>query len=71
MINGISYSARPLGYFYEWHLTKDFMLENKLMTSFNPYKVRRILRNQQDEFNEYRAKHLKKEFSDALTIIDY
>lgn len=71
VINGISYSARPLGYFYEWHLTKDFMLENKLMTSFNPYKVRRILRNQQDEFNEYRAKHLKKEFSDALTIIDY
>lgn len=71
VINGISYSARPLGYFYEWHLTKDFMLKNKLMTSFNPYKVRRILRNQQDEFNEYRAKHLKKEFSDALTIIDY
>lgn len=71
VINGISYSARPLGYFYEWHLTKDFMLENKLMTSFNPYKVRRILRNQQDEFNEYRAKHLKSEFNQALTIIDY
>ncbi|MDT2831809.1 metallophosphoesterase [Vagococcus carniphilus] len=71
VINGTSYSARPLGYFYEWHLTKDFMLENKLMTSFNPYKVRRILRNQQDEFNEYRAKHLKSEFNQALTIIDY
>lgn len=71
IINGISYSARPLGYFYEWHLTKNFMLENELMTAFNPYKVRQLLRTHQDSFNVYQTKHLKSEFNQALTIINY
>lgn len=70
-IHNIVYSARPFGYFYEWRLTKNFMLENNLMTVFNPYKVRRILRNHQEHFSDYRLKHLQEEFSQAITIIDY
>lgn len=70
-MNQITYSARPLGYFYEWYLTKNFMLENNLMTSFNPYKVRRLLRNHQESFNSYRLAHLEEEFTQALTIIEY
>ncbi|MGX7024991.1 metallophosphoesterase [Vagococcus hydrophili] len=70
-IGNIIYTAKPLGYFYEWHLTRDFMLTNDLMTSFNPMNVRKILKHHQKEFQDYRDQHLKEEFLKSLTIVDY
>lgn len=70
-IDGIIYTAKPLGYFYEWQLTRDFMLQNQLMTQFNPMKVRKILKDHQNDYQEFREQHLKEEFSKSLTMIDY
>ncbi|MBP1041226.1 metallophosphoesterase [Vagococcus sp. BWB3-3] len=71
LLGGTIYSARPLGYFYEWQLTRNFMLENQLMTSFNPMKVRGILKHHKEAFNRFRREHLKAEFTESMTVIEY
>ena len=70
-LNGVKFSAQPLGYFYEWQLTKDFMLSRQLMTQFNPGKVRGLLKDHQADFAAYRKVHLAAEFARSLTVIDY
>lgn len=71
LLAGTLYSARPFGYFYEWHLTREFMLTNQLMASFNPMKVRGVLKNHKEAFGLFRREHLQREFAESLTVIDY
>lgn len=71
VIGEITYSARPFGYFYEWFLTREFMLSRKLMTSFNPMKVRSVLKDRQEEFFTFRNQQLAEEFRRSLTLIEY
>lgn len=70
-INGAEYIARPFGYFYEWFLTRDFVLENNLMKEFNPMGVRRVLKEHQAAFQAYRQSHIKKELKGSMTIVDF
>ena len=71
LINGTSYSAKPFGYFYEWQLTREFMLSNGLMTSFNPLMVRKLLKGHEDAFEAFKQLKLTTEFSNKMTLIDY
>lgn len=70
-INGTIYRCQPLGYYYEWQLTREFVLENQLMSSFNPMNVRSVLKDHQAEYQAFRNKHLKSEFTKGMTVIDY
>lgn len=65
------YSCRPFGYYYEWRLTRDFVLKEKIAESYQPMKLRVLLRAHHPAFQAYQEKHLKKEFEEALTIIDF
>lgn len=71
VIHGTRYSCRPFGYFYEWRLTRDFVLANHLVTEYNPMKLRPVIRQHQPAFDQYRNAHLKIEFAQAMTIVDY
>lgn len=71
IIAGTRYSCRPFGYYFEWRLTKEFVLSNRLVSQYNPMKLRKVLRQHKSEFYEYRDQHLKKEFAQALTLIEY
>lgn len=70
-INGTRYHCRPLGYYYEWRLTRDFVLKNQLVEEYNPMKLRGVLRNHRKDFQAYRLEHLKQEFQQAMTVIAY
>lgn len=71
VIGGATYSCRPFGYYYEWQLTRDFVLMNRLVDSYNPMKLRTLLRAHDSEFSAYRTKHLHEEFEKAMTVILY
>lgn len=71
VIQGTKYSCRPFGYYYEWQLTKKFVLQEKLVEKYNPMKLRGVLRDHYPAFLAYQKKHLQEEFERALTIIDY
>ncbi|MBL1224437.1 metallophosphoesterase [Enterococcus sp. BWR-S5] len=71
IINGTIYSCHPFGYYFEWQLTREFILTQRLAEQFNPMKVRGILKTHREAFQEYRLQHLKEEFSKGVTIIDY
>ncbi|BCA86694.1 phosphohydrolase [Enterococcus saigonensis] len=70
-INGTRYSCRPFGYFFEWQLTREFVLENKFVNEYNPMKLRGVLKTHEAQFKEYQKLYLKSEFEQAVTIIDY
>lgn len=70
-INGTNYSCRPFGYFYEWQLTRNFILSNQLADSFVPMKMRRIIRDHQKAFDQYKHRYLAEEFAACLTLVDY
>ncbi|KAF1297898.1 metallophosphoesterase [Enterococcus sp. JM4C] len=70
-IGNTLYSCRPLGYFYEWQLTRDFIRENQLMETFQMAKIRSVLKANQAAFDQYKEQHLKNEFQSAMTLIDY
>lgn len=70
-IEGTRYHCRPLGYYYEWRLTRDFVLKNQLVEEYNPMKLRGVLRNHREAFQAYRLEHLKQEFQQAMTVIAY
>jgi len=70
-IDGVTYHCRPFGYFFEWRLTRDFVLNNQLAESFNPTKMRGLLRKNQEAFDQYKQAHLLEEFQRSLTIIPY
>ena len=71
LINGTIYTAKPFGYFYEWQLTREFMLSNHLMTSFNPLRVRKLLKGYEAEFESFKQMMLSTEFTNKLTFINY
>ncbi|MGL4696315.1 metallophosphoesterase [Enterococcus larvae] len=70
-INGTTYSCCPFGYYFEWQLTREFVLSQGLAEVFNPMKARGLLKKHREAFQEFRSKHLKEEFSRGMTIIDY
>lgn len=70
VLAGTTYSCRPLGYFFEWALTRDFVFENQLVTEYRPAKLRGILRRNQAAFADYRKIHLAEEFQKGMTVID-
>ena len=70
-IEDVVYHCRPFGYFFEWRLTRDFVLGNQLAESFNPTKMRGLLRKNQEAFDAYKKEHLLEEFQRSLTIIPY
>lgn len=71
MINGIEYSCRPFGYFYEWQLTRQFMSEYQLIDQINPLKFRGIIRQNQPLFDAYKEQHLVEEIQQAITFVPY
>lgn len=71
LIQGTRYHCRPLGYYYEWRLTRDFVLNNQLVEEYNPMKLRGVLRKHQEAFQAYKSEHLKQEFQQAMTVIAY
>lgn len=68
---GTIYSCRPLGYYYEWKITRDFVLDNQLAEIYLPMKMRSLLKKHQAAFTEYKKIHLIKEFQQAITWISY
>lgn len=69
--HGTLYSCRPFGYYFEWWITRNFVLNNHYARVFNPMKMRQILKEHQDLFDDYKRQHLKEEFYRALTIVEY
>ena len=70
-IQGTTYSCRPLGYYYEWGITRDFVLDNQLAEVFIPMKMRSLLNKYQAEFAAYKEAQLIEEFRKAVTLIAY
>ena len=68
---GTTYQARPFGYFYEWRLTREFVLSRGLLAEFNPLKVRGVLKDHQAAFQVFRAEHLESEFKRSLSLFEY
>ena len=66
-----TYSCRPLGYYYEWGITRDFVLDNQLAEVFIPMKMRSLLNKYQAEFAAYKEANLIEEFRKAVTLIAY
>ena len=71
LIHGAIYSCRPFGYYYEWQLTRDFVLKEQLLDSYDPMKLRVLLRAHHPAFHAYQTQHLQEEFEQAMTIISY
>uniref|UniRef100_UPI00403FA152 metallophosphoesterase n=1 Tax=Candidatus Enterococcus willemsii TaxID=1857215 RepID=UPI00403FA152 len=70
-IADIIYHCRPFGYYFEWQLTRAFVLDNQLAEVFNPTKMRGILRRNQPAFDRYKEQHVLDEFKRSVTMIDY
>lgn len=70
-LNDTIYSCRPLGYYYEWQLTREFVLSNELVERYNPMKLRGILKQNQGAFDEARREHFLEEIKQAVTYINY
>jgi putative phosphoesterase len=70
-IDDVIYHCRPFGYYFEWQLTREFILGNHLAEVFNPTKMRGILRKNQVAFDAYKQEHLLEEFQKSLTLLDY
>lgn len=70
-LNGTIYSCRPLGYYYEWQLTREFVVANELVERYNPMKLRGILKQNQAAFDEARREHFLEEIQKAITYITY
>lgn len=70
-IQGTTYSCRLLGYYYEWGITRDFVLDNQLAEVFIPMKMRSLLNKYQAEFAAYKEAQLIEEFRKAVTLIAY
>lgn len=71
VIHGTVYSCRPLGYYYEWQLTRRFVLENQLMETYHPMKARGVIRAHREAFTAYQFQWLKTEILQAMTVIAY
>lgn len=71
VINGTIYSCRPFGYYFEWQMTREFVMQNHLVEEFNPMRLRGILRAHQGQFDGYKKQHLAEEFQRGITWIDY
>lgn len=70
-IHDTIYSCRPVGYYYEWGITREFVLANQLAEVFVPMKMRNVLNKHQADFAAYKKVHLAEELRQALTVIPY
>lgn len=70
-INGTRYSCRPLGYYYEWQLTREFVRQENLPTRYEPPKLRSFLKKNDERFAAFRLQHLAAEFLQGMTLIAY
>ena len=70
-IAGAWYHCRPFGYYYEWEMTRRFVKERQLTDSFQPTKIRGLLRQHDDDFAAYKQAHLIEELEQGITYIDY
>ena len=72
-IDGISYHCKPLGYQREWRLVEDFF------TAYPEYRIEKMYHLHKrfaaikdlPEFQDFRRQHLKEEFREALTVLEY
>lgn len=65
------YSCRPLGYYYEWQITREFVLDDQLADHYIPMKMRSLLNQHRAEFAAYKKAHLIEEFQRGMTLIPY
>ncbi|WP_430610827.1 metallophosphoesterase [Enterococcus sp. DIV0876] len=70
-IAGALYHCRPLGYYYEWAMTRRFVQENQLTDSYQPTKIRGMLRQYDAAFAAYKQVHLIEELEQGITFITY
>ncbi len=70
-VDQTTYHCRPFGYYFEWQLTREFVLNNQLAEVFNPTKMRSVLKKHQAAFDAYKREHLLNEFQRGVTLIDY
>ncbi|MDN6663366.1 MAG: metallophosphoesterase [Tetragenococcus koreensis] len=65
------YHCRPFGYYYEWFLTRSFILTNHLAETFNPLKARTIVKRYPQAFNEYKKRYILNELQQGMVLLDY
>lgn len=70
-LQGATYHCRPFGYYYEWSLTRSFISENGLATTFNPLKARTLIKHHSHEFKDYKEQHIIKELQKGMVLLDY
>ena len=71
-LDGVTYHSRPLGYIREWNLTIDFVNQHP---EYNPTGSWNLSRRYNaikhlKEFQDYKNKHLSKEFLNSMTIFE-
>lgn len=49
----------------------DFVLKEQLLDSYDPMKLRVLLRAHHPAFQAYQTQHLQEEFEQAMTIVPY
>ncbi|MFC3928735.1 metallophosphoesterase [Streptococcus caprae] len=72
VFDGVTYHVRPLGYVREWQLVRDFFHlhpEIPYNRQQSPSKRFNAVKHL-SEFQAYKAQHLYKEFTSAMTIFD-
>lgn len=65
------YHCRPFGYYYEWNLTRSFISENDLATTFNPLKARTLVKHYPQEFKEHKRRNIVYELQQGMVLLDY
>ncbi|MDN6640639.1 MAG: metallophosphoesterase [Tetragenococcus sp.] len=70
-LQGTLYHCRPFGYYYEWFLTRSFILTNHLAPNFNPLKARTLVKHYPKAFNEYKQRYILDELQQGMVLLDY
>ncbi|MCF1685835.1 metallophosphoesterase [Tetragenococcus halophilus] len=71
MLQQTMYHCRPFGYYYEWYLTRSFILKNHLADVFNPLKARTLLKHYSNAFAEYKKRYILNELQEGMVLLDY
>ena len=71
-IDGITYHSRPLGYTYEWQMVSDFLQDYPEYQIEEQYHLRKRYQaiRSLDNWQDYRAKNLSKEFLRSLSFFE-
>ncbi|GMA47918.1 hypothetical protein TMUPMC115_2185 [Tetragenococcus muriaticus PMC-11-5] len=65
------YHCRPFGYYYEWLLTRSFILSNHLADTFNPLKARTLVKQYGQAFEEYKKYYFLNELEEGMVLLEY